>query len=280
MQGMTPDEALSNEHTPSAADIGNTVRFTVAIVCLNAEAHIGEALESVAEQSGADFELLVIDGGSTDSTLRIVDSYVARMPGALRVVSEPDEGLFDAMNKALAAAAGEYIVYLGADDRMAAGALAAVEAGLGEAAADIVCGGTRVIGEGGGWTEEPELVLRRGLPRSAPTRHQSIYVRTALVRRIGGFDTRYRIAADYDVYLRMWKAGATERFLGRVLSEFRLGGVSSSSALATAREYRDIRIAHGAAPLVERIAAYKSALGVVLFALRHRTLGTPGRGGE
>jgi len=277
---MTPAEALPSEDTTPGVDEVPAVKFTVAIVCLNAQRHIAEALESVGAQAGEDFELLVIDGGSTDETLAIVAEYAKRSGDRVRVVSEPDEGLFDAMNKALRLAAGEYIVYLGSDDHLVPGALAAVGSALDADPVDIVCGAVRVIGEGGGWTESPRLVIRRGLPRSAPARHQSIYVRRDLAEHVGGFDTRYRIAADYDLYLRLKAAGAREMLVDSLLSEFRLGGVSSSNAMATAREYRDIRVAHGANAFIESIAAYKSALGVALFALRHRVTATPSAGGE
>ena len=90
--------------------------------------------------------------------------------------------------------------------------------------------------------------MRRGRAQRAPARHQSIFVRTAALRSVGGFDTRYRIAADYDAYLRLLEAGATQHLIADELSEFRLGGASSTNALDTARDYRDIRIAHGANP--------------------------------
>ncbi|MDP2232079.1 MAG: glycosyltransferase family 2 protein [Actinomycetota bacterium] len=278
---MTPSEVLPTENALPTGNVVPSVRFTVAIVCLNAQQHIIEALESVAAQSAADFELLVIDGGSTDRTLELVESFWDRIPDRTRVVSEPDDGIYDAMNKALALADGEYIVYLGADDRLMPEALSVVGAVLRTAApVDIVCGGCRVIGKGGGWTEPAELLVRRGLPRSAPARHQSIFVRTAVLRDAGGFDTNFRIAADYDLYLKLKEAGASEKLVAPVLSEFSLGGTSSRSAIATAREYRDIRIAHGANAFIERLMLYKSVLGVWLFALRHRTVGTPSGGGR
>lgn len=279
MHGMSPEQPDIMRDTDGVRAT-STPRFTVAIVCFNAADHIAEALASVATQETRDFELLVIDGASTDGTLAVVESWRDRIGGTLRVLSEPDDGLFHAMNKALRLAAGEYLVYLGADDRLTPDALAQVEAALAANPVDIVCGGTRVVGEGGGWTERAELVVRRGLPRSAPTRHQSIFVRADVLREAGGFDPRYRIAADYDLYLRLWEAGRSELLVPAVLSEFRLGGVSSRDARATAREYRDIRIAHGANPLTERAVMYKAILGVWLFALRHRTVGTPEPGGD
>jgi starch synthase len=236
-------------------------------VSLNAERYIAEALDSALAQSFTNFEILIVDGGSTDGTLDIVRDREALSDGRLRWVSEPDDGLYEAMNKGLAGAHGEFVVYLGADDHLTPGALDAV-AGLlaAQPEVDIVCGATRVLGPHGDWCEPASVLVRRGLPQRAPSRHQSIFVRARRLRAAGGFDTRYAIAADYDAYLRIRDAGARQALIPETLSEFRLGGTSSTSAVATARDYRDIRIAHGANSAVEGVVVWKSVLGVWLHA--------------
>jgi len=256
---------------PSAA---GAPLFSVVTVCLNAQEHIAEALDSVLAQSCDDYELLVIDGGSTDGTLELVREHEAAFGGRLRWTSEPDSGLYDAMNKGLHRAHGRYIVYLGADDHLSPGALEAVERTIRErGAADIVCGGTRVLGPDGDWREQPSTAVMRGMAQRAPARHQSIFVRAAALRSVGGFDNRYRIAADYDAYLRLLEAGASQHLIADELSEFRLGGVSSANALDTARDYRDIRIAHGANRVVEGVVMWKAVLGVRLHALAMKLQG-------
>ncbi|MCG2807777.1 MAG: glycosyltransferase [Coriobacteriia bacterium] len=270
---VTPsDQKLSEPDSPL---------FSVAIVCLNAAEHLAEALESVLAQRFSDFELVLVDGGSVDSTLEIVRSHEPRFIGRMRWISEPDDGIYSAMNKALGMATGRYIVYLGADDRLALDALASVaEAIADEAEPDIVCGGVRVFGRGMGWTERPKLVMRRGLPKSAPSRHQSIYARIERIKPLGGFDTTFPVAADYDLYVRLKQAGATEILIDHELAEFRLGGISSRNALATARDYRDVRVARGASALIEQLVMHKSALGAALFALSRRLFGASDSGGE
>lgn len=250
--------------------------ISVAIVCLDAGKHLAQALESVLAQSAEACELVVIDGGSTDDTLEILRRYETHFSGRMRWVSEPDAGLYDAMNKALALVRGEYTVYLGADDRLVDGALDVVRRVIvaDPRHPDIICGATRVVSERGGdsWTEGPESVVRRQLPQKAPSRHQSIYVRTDALRAVGGFRTRFSIAADYDLYLRLCASGLAEVLIDDVLSEFRLGGVSSRSGLVTAREYRDVRVAHGASPAIEQILMVKSALAAASFAAWRRLL--------
>lgn len=245
--------------------------FSIVTVCLDARDHLAEAIESVLAQEYRDYEYVLVDGGSTDGTQDIIRGFDPRFGGRMRWVSESDSGLYDAMNKGLATARGTYVEFLGADDRLAPGALAAVAAALAvEPPPHIVCGSTRVIGPHGTWGEAPRKVLRRGLAQRAPSRHQSIFTRREDLAALGGFDLRYRIAADYDLYLRLLDAGASEALIGDQLSEFRLGGASSVSAWDTARDYRDVRIAHGASPIAERLVLAKSALSAQAFALWKR----------
>jgi glycosyltransferase involved in cell wall biosynthesis len=249
----------------------------VVTVCLNARDSLGGALDSVLQQSFRDFEIVVIDGGSTDGTLDILRQREVASAGRLRFVSELDEGLYHAMNKGLALARGLYVEYLGADDRLTPGSLEAVAGAIGGGeAAQIVCGAVRVVGPHGSWDESASVHVRRGMPQRAPTRHQSMFVQTEALQAVGGFDTRYRIAADYDAYLKMHEAGATETLIADRLSEFRLGGASSRDALATARDYRDVRVAHGSSPAVESLAMWKSALGATLHAAGMKARATAG----
>jgi glycosyltransferase involved in cell wall biosynthesis len=249
------------------SDTANAPLFTVATVCLNDAAALPGALDSALAQDGALYEYVVADGGSSDGTLALLRAYEDRFAGRLRWRSEPDDGLYDAMNKALRTAVGEYIVFLGADDRLAPGALAAVaEAVHHGSAPDIVCGATHVVGDSTAWDEPPRSFADHRIPKRAPARHQSIFVRRERALAAGGFDLRFPIAADYDLYLRLVEGGASERLIPETLSEFRLGGVSNRSALRTALEYRAVRVAHGADPIVQMIIALKSALAATLVA--------------
>lgn len=245
--------------------------ISVVTVCLNAAGTLPAAIASVLAQEFGDYEYVVIDGGSTDGSVELLRAAAAESAGRLKWSSEPDFGLYDAMNKGLAVASGEYVEFLGADDLLAPGALAAVARVLDDGVRpDIVCGAADVCGAIGEWHEPPRAVGPSGLPRRAPARHQSMFVRREAALAAGGFDVRYRIAADYDLYLRLLELGATQVLIGDTLSEFALGGVSSSSAVATARDYRDIRIAHGANRLAQQLAMAKSLVASRVFAARLR----------
>lgn len=248
--------------------------FSIITVCLNAEAHLAEAIESVLAQSENDYEYLVSDGGSADGTLDLLRSYEPRFGGRMKWVSERDEGIYDAMNRSLARASGTYVQYLGADDRLRPGALDVVARAVASPAGpSIVCGGTHVFGPTGEWDESPRRVIRRGLPARAPASHQAVFVRREDILGAGGFDLRYVIAADYDLYLHLVEAGCTEVFVDEILVDFRLGGVSSRDALATAREYRDVRVAHGANRAIEELVMLKSAAATTAHATYVRLFG-------
>lgn len=209
------------------------MRISVVTVCRNAAGTIGEALESFFRQSHADKELLVVDGASTDGTLDIVRSFAR---DGLKVISEPDHGPYDAMNKGLQAFDGEAVGFLNADDRFHdADSLAAVAGALERADVcyadlDIMDGGDRaqVVRR---WRSTPWR--KGGFRRGWMPAHPTFYCRRRVADQVGGFDLRYRIAADYDFMLRALElADFAAVQVPRVLVDMRAGGLSSGSLQA------------------------------------------------
>jgi len=212
------------------------MQISVVTVCWNAASTIGEALESFFAQTHADKELLVIDGASTDDTLQVVRSFAR---DGLTIVSEPDRGLYDAMNKGLASFHGDAVGFLNADDRFHdADALAAVAASLAEA---DICYGDLDFVDG----LRRDQVVRRW--RSTPWRkggfrrgwmpaHPTFYCRRSVVEAVGSFDLRYRVAADYDFMLRALELGDfSASRIDRVLIDMGAGGLSTTGVRARLR---------------------------------------------
>jgi glycosyltransferase involved in cell wall biosynthesis len=205
------------------------MKISVITVCRNSAATIGGTLDSFFAQSHADKELIVVDGGSTDATLDIVRAWSG---DDVTVISEPDRGIYDAMNKGLRAFGGDAVGFLNSDDRYAnPDALTAIAEGLDEA--DIVFGDLDFVA-----SHTPRTVVRRWRPgpykERAFTRgwmppHPTFYCRRQVVDAVGAFDLRYTIAADYDYMLRSLELAAFRaKVVSRVLIDMLHGGASSA----------------------------------------------------
>jgi len=227
------------------------VRVTVITPCLNAAATLPATLASVRAQAVEDLEHIVVDGGSTDGTVEILEAA-----DGIRWISEPDRGLAHALNKGIAMATGEVIGELNADDLYEPGALAAVAAGFrGHPDAMWLTGFCRIIdGEGReirrGVTAYKNALLRRyslGLYLthnfvSAP----ATFFRRAALDEAGGFDERYRISVDYDLQLRIARRH-DPIVLPRCLASFRMveGTLSMSGFRTQFREHAEQARRHG-----------------------------------
>jgi glycosyltransferase involved in cell wall biosynthesis len=237
---------LGSDSLTATSGTSSRPLFSIVTVCRNAERSIGMTIESVLRQpeSAGRIEHLVIDGLSTDGTLRVLAQYPH-----LRVVSEPDAGIYDAMNKGIARASGEYIGILNADDWYEPNALAEVaEAFRVSPEAGIVHGdvrrwsGTTLVD-----VVKPSLDLGFHGTLVMPINHPASFVRREVFGRFGAFDVSYRIFADYDWVRRLIKAGVVLRYVPAVLTNFRFGGVSTMQ-FAVRERYRVFR-ANGASAL-------------------------------
>lgn len=212
------------------------MKISVVTVCYNSATTIEYTLDSFFRQNYPDRELLVIDGGSTDRTLEIVKSFGS---DRVRLVSEPDEGLYDAMNKGLSSFGGDAVGFLNSDDKYAdQHALEAIADGL--AKADIVHGDldfvdnhidSQIVRQ---WRGSPH---RRGaFQRGWMPAHPTFYAHRRVVEATGRFDIALRICADYDYMLRAIELhGFSSLHMSRVLVQMMAGGHSNSGIPAYIR---------------------------------------------
>lgn len=224
------------------------MKFSVVTVAFNAERTIGDTLRSVGSQDWPDYEHIVVDGLSSDDTAAVVRRH---QHDRLRLISEPDKGCYDAMNKGLRLATGDIVVFVNADDFLARpDALRIVAEAFGRTGADCVVGQTAVV--------DPDDVRRvRRLYRGRGFRpwmlrfghmppHPSFYAKRTLLEEIGGFRTDYRISGDYDQMLRLFvRAKARMASVPETLSGFRAGGLSTSDFGARMTINREIARALG-----------------------------------
>ena len=252
---------------------------SVITVCYNAERYLAGAMTSVLEQTYPEIEYVVVDGGSTDGTLEIVRSFEPRFGGRLSWTSQPDEGIYDAMNAGIARASGRIVGILNADDEYLPEAVSrAVEAFAATPTPGAVFGDAEVI-DGDGVTlriERAQIPVPGRMPARMPMCHQSLFVARDVYERLGAYDTRYRILADYDFVLRMLDAGVELAYVPVALARFRLGGVCSADVAASAAERERIRVAHGANMFVERAKRMRHAVNRFVYAVLTRRTASSG----
>ncbi|OSQ46605.1 glycosyltransferase family 2 protein [Marivita geojedonensis] len=214
---------------------------SVVTATLNARDLLRDTVQSVAEQ-GLEVEHVIADGGSTDGTT----DDLAASSDKINWISEPDLGIADAMNKAIALAHGEWIVVLHAGDRFAEpDSLKNAIKFLGPDIDILLCSIRR-----GGWAQNRDrhchCAQQRLLFKTIP--HQGALTRRDLFERIGGFDTSYRVTMDYDFFFRARNAGAKFRSVPVILSYMDDSGLSSRtdwpSLKARFAEERRVHLTH------------------------------------
>ena len=232
---------------------------SVVTVSLNSASSIASTLASVALQDAAfAIEHVCVDGGSSDGTREIIQEWAARSR-RVRPIFEPDSGIFDAMNKGLRAARGEYVLYLNADDfLLGPDILARAMQGLASGATGnpgIVAGNVR-MGQGGNgfglWRHRrvPRLLARRRGSGFFPL-HQGMFARRELLESVGGFDATLRLAADVNQFYDIERIHQpTIRLLGFDVAFMLAGGAANAGFGAMVRGsseiYRHLRRSHGA----------------------------------
>ncbi len=245
-----------------------TPLISIVTVCLNAEAHIGRAMESVLAQEHPSIEHIIVDGGSTDATLSIIAELEVRYAGRLTWLSEKDDGLYDAMNKGVARARGELIGTLNADDHYEDDAVARVASAYRtNPTAGVFYGDLRAIDASGASNvrSSPAAVRREALLGDMTLFHPATFITATVYDSLGGYDTRYPIAADYDYMLRCAEAGVGFVRVDGVLTNFSVHGMSSTNVRATDRDSTRVRIAHGVSPIAAWARYFRRALAFATY---------------
>jgi len=212
--------------------------ISVITVSYNSAETIGETLESLMAQTSDDFESIVVDGHSTDGTVEVVNRYDQTVD---TFISEPDRGIYDAMNKGIVLARGKYLAFLNSDDAYFPDTVALVKEFAESTHAAIVYGNIRkersLKGETLFRVERPDL---RRMTETMGIFHPATFVKKELFDQFGLYDLRFRQASDYHWLLRAYLAGVQFGYLDAPLARFRIGGVSSFSC-ESYREAADIQ---------------------------------------
>ncbi|MDA7429612.1 glycosyltransferase [Primorskyibacter aestuariivivens] len=204
----------------------NAPLVTVITVCWNAGATIEQAVKSVLGQSYDNIEYLVLDGASTDSTLDILARDQDQIDYLL---SEPDDGIYPAMNKGLELARGDFILFLNADDWYTPRCVEKLVDAYRTADVDFVSARANYMREDGSFIRvQPRAPFDAGVDFRMPLRHETMLVPADLYEREGGYDTSYQIIADRVKTASLYWKGYSHFELQDPLLNFRMSGVSST----------------------------------------------------
>jgi glycosyltransferase involved in cell wall biosynthesis len=241
--------------------------ISVITVVYNGEDHIGRTIESVIEQTYKEIEYIIIDGKSTDKTLDIITGF----NGVDLLVSEPDSGLYDAMNKGLKAATGDYVWFLNSGDQIYSNdTLETLVAGL-IGTPDIIYGGTMIIDEaqnevGDRRLKPPAQLTWRSFNQGMVVCHQSILVKRELAPE---YNLEYRLSGDIDWVIRACKVATGIHNTGLILSRFMEGGLTEHNIKAGLKErFRIMTKNYGLIPTILRHFVF--GVRLTNFYLKHR----------
>ena len=199
---------------------------TVITPCFNSEKTIRRTIESVLNQTYQNIEYLIIDGASTDKTVEIAKSYEEAFGGRMKIFSEPDEGIYYAMNKGIGLAQGELIGIVNSDDYYEPTAVENMVEHRSESDYQILYGFERILQEG---REVSICFFHHDNLKNKMITHPTCFVTKKLYEDKGKFNTSYRFSADYEFMLRM-QADKEVEFtpVYQLISNYALGGASGT----------------------------------------------------
>lgn len=216
-------------------------KISIITVVYNGHSLIERTINSVITQSYMNIEYIIIDGGSSDGTLEIAERYQSKIAV---ILSGKDNGIYDAMNKGLKIASGEYVLFLNAGDELFADQILENIFALG--AADVYYGNTAVVSENGRILGDrrlspPELLTWKSLQYGMCVSHQSFIAKRSLCQ---SYDLNYSISADIDWVIEVLKKSKVIINTHSYISRFLEGGASNKRMKKALRERFSIMIKH------------------------------------
>lgn len=217
------------------------ILVSVLTPCFNSVKTIEKTLECIEKQTYQNIEYIIVDGGSTDGTLEVIEQHRSRLPKQFNLISEKDKGIYDAMNKGIRLAKGQLIGIVNSDDWYEVDTIEQIVKHYQGNRYEVVYGMQRTYLNG---KEKATFIYHHDFLAEQMITHPTCFVTKAAYEEFGVFDLKYRSAADYDLMLRFYESGKVVFTpIYRVLSNFQLGGMSSSQV--GVRENAAIRYERG-----------------------------------
>ena len=218
--------------------------ISVITICYNAGAHLRLTVASVCTQDYPNIEYIIIDGASTDGSLDTICEYRDRIS---KIVSEKDKGIYDAMNKGLHLATGEYICYMNAGDTFySPDTLSKAFGSIGTTRPDVIYGQTDIVDSQFRFVrhrrlEAPHKLTYKSFKHGMVVCHQSFYARRALAP---DFDLSYRFSADVDWCIKILKRSKHNHYTGLTLTNYLEEGATTKNRMKSLKERYAIMSKH------------------------------------
>ena len=224
----------------------DNLKVSIITVCYNSEKFIRDAIESVLSQTYSNIEYIIVDGGSKDQTVNIVKSYDYRIS---KFISEPDNGIYDAMNKGIKLATGDIVGIINSDDFYASNdVIQKIVNGFDEDT-DATYGDLLVV-----FRDDTNRIKReykanrftiRSLKYGIMPGHATIFLRRELFEQYGLYKTDYKIAADFDLLVRyVYLHSIKLKYIPQIVIKARTGGTSDDNILTKFKISKDISPAY------------------------------------
>lgn len=208
--------------------------FSIITICFNEKDGITSTIESICGQTYKNYEWIVIDGGSTDGTIEILESYRSSMS---IFISEADEGIYDAMNKGIKKASGKYLLFMNGGDRFSGPDVLAAVAKAPER--NLIVGNMMGECDDGHNRIAPEKISREYFMRTCLP-HQSTFIARRLFQKYGLYDTSYKIVADLEFFVRVFQVdNPTYLKIDETLAYFDVSGVSTNANYKWNKKHED-----------------------------------------
>lgn len=218
--------------------------ISLITVCYNAGSLLEETLKSAVDQTFQDFELIIIDGGSTDNTLEIAKQFKSHL-GAL--VTEPDQGIYDAMNKGVNAAKGEWLYFLNAGDSFYNNeVLSDIFLNRDYSGTDFIYAKVQTKNEPTGINYiNGKKVTLADFYSHYPICHQGTFSRKQLFDKLGNFNLKYPLVADSEWFIRVFKNAALKTvFIDKIIAFYDIQGATYHKRMLGYKEYIKVGFVH------------------------------------
>jgi len=221
-----------------------TPKISIVTIVYNDVKHLETTIQSVVGQDYFNIEYIIIDGGSTDGSVDLIRKYSQKIQ---HWISEPDKGIYDAMNKGLKAANGDYILFLNSGDKLYHAQLFnQLFSDFGDDWPDVIYGETMIVAEDGSEIglrrlKAPETLTWKSLKNGMLVCHQSFIASTNIVP---AYNLKYRLSADYEWMLKTLKAAKSTQNCQQIIAGFLDGGTSKKNIQASLKERFNIMVQH------------------------------------